>query len=214
MPPPIRNQRRTEEHAFWQSLTRFVSHAQHHVTTFDLNVAEMYHRQVSEMCETIHVMSLRAYEIDHDHHPSAPALATSIESLLVKFSEFQERFSSRVEFLQNHDLTPTEGPCISATPTLTGRVGRPRLCINVRIIQSLRDLSFSWVSIATMFGISARTLRNRRQHDQDFQDLDVGFSSLADDELDTILSEIMRISQRSGETLMIGALRARGKNCL
>ncbi|XP_072035520.1 uncharacterized protein [Amphiura filiformis] len=105
---------------------------------------------------------------------------------------------------------PESSASLLVLPRLTGRPGRPRLNINPQHLQSLRDLNFSWEAIAKMFGTSSRTIRNRRRRDPQFQDLDMGYSSISDNHLDEILEGVLSISERSGETFMIGALRSRG----
>ncbi len=67
MPPVCTRDRRTDEEVeFWQSLPRFVATTIHYINTFDINVAEMYHRRCEEICQTIHVRSLRARELTID----------------------------------------------------------------------------------------------------------------------------------------------------
>ena len=92
-----------------------------------------------------------------------------------------------------------------------GNVGRPRYEITQTQIELLHDeLSFRWVDIARMLGVSSQTLTRRRQdllmpigHQQNF-------SNLSDAELDRVISEILALTPQSGLRLVLGALRSRG----
>jgi transposase InsO family protein len=87
--------------------------------------------------------------------------------------------------------------------------GRPRVIITRQQIEALRELHFSWSCIARLLGVSERTLERRRQ---EFQ-MPMGracYSSVSDNELDYIISGIVRTSPNAGVTLVQGALRHRG----
>ena len=87
--------------------------------------------------------------------------------------------------------------------------GRPRVVITRQQIEALREIHFSWSCIARLLGVSERTLERRRQ---EFQ-MPMGracYSSVADNELDHIISEIIGLSPNAGEILIQGALRHRG----
>ena len=86
--------------------------------------------------------------------------------------------------------------------------GRPRVVITRQQIEALREINFSWSCIGRLLDVSERTLERR----QEFQ-MPMGracYSSVADNELDHIISEIIGLSPNAGETLIQGVLRHRG----
>lgn len=61
-----------------------------------------------------------------------------------------------------------------------------------------------------MFGVSPRTLNHRRQELGMPVGHDHNFSPLTDNELDTLVQEILSITPQSGVGLVLGALRSSG----
>ena len=87
--------------------------------------------------------------------------------------------------------------------------GRRTVVITRQQIEALREIHFSWSSIARLLGVSERTLERRRR---EFQ-MPIGkacYSDISDEELDRIVSQIIGLTPNAGETLVQGALRRRG----
>ena len=76
-------------------------------------------------------------------------------------------------------------------------------------IWGLRSVGFTWRKIATFLSVSERTLKRRRQEkgspmgEQEFDDI-------SDQNLDSVVREILSLSSNSGERMVLGALRGRG----
>lgn len=87
----------------------------------------------------------------------------------------------------------------------TGTAGRPKFEIKSDQIRHFRKLGFSWTKIASVLGISRRSLY-RRRHEFDVEN----FSEISDADLDLLVQEILMRAPNSGERLMIGSLRSRG----
>ena len=88
-----------------------------------------------------------------------------------------------------------------------GFVGRPRFEFMQEQIQMLRHrLGFRWVDIATILGISSRTLSRRRQ--EFCMPVGQNFPSISSGELDRLVREIVMTTPQSGLHLIIGALRS------
>eukprot|EP00112_Aurelia_sp_Birch-Aquarium-sp1_P025427 Seg843.13 transcript_id=Seg843.13/GoldUCD/mRNA.D3Y31 product="hypothetical protein" protein_id=Seg843.13/GoldUCD/D3Y31 len=89
---------------------------------------------------------------------------------------------------------------------VSGRKGRPSYIVQEDQIQGLRNLGFTWKSIAEMLSISERTLRNKRKD----MDITETFSEIEDMDLDNIINALLLESPNMGERLLSGALRGRG----
>ena len=85
--------------------------------------------------------------------------------------------------------------------------GRPKFEINKEQIQYLRSMSFSWVQISKLLGVSYMTLYRRRQ--------EYGLSSCAgtritDADLRTVLQQLRQELPSLGQTLVWGRVRSMG----
>ena len=95
----------------------------------------------------------------------------------------------------------------SAPLSRSGHRGRPAFVISKEQIQYLRSMSFSWVQIAKLLGVSYMTLYRRRQ---DFgMSSNVG-ASISDQELRSVLDQLRRELPSLGQTMVWGRLRAMG----
>ena len=108
----------------------------------------------------------------------------------------------------NVDVPCVVEPDVDDRVIRTGLRGRPSIHISPEQVHSLREIGFNWRSIASILCVSERTLRNRRSEPA-FQEYNLEYSTIADEELDAALRGIREVSQRCGETLMTGALRSR-----
>ena len=82
--------------------------------------------------------------------------------------------------------------------------GRPRFH---ELLEYLHALSFSWESIASLFGVSRMTVYRRRQ---EFGMLAEPSRSLDDDDLKTVLTQMRRELPKLGERMVVGRLRSLG----
>ena len=89
-----------------------------------------------------------------------------------------------------------------------GRPGRPSYAVSEEQLLSLFDIGFSATHIASMVGVSVRTIR-RRMDDIGLQVSDL-YSTLSDNELDIIINEILIQFPNTGYRMMAGHLKRRG----
>jgi hypothetical protein len=87
-------------------------------------------------------------------------------------------------------------------------IGRPKFCIGLEQLSMLLEHRFSVPQIADMLGVSVSTIRRRMTE----YGLSVAatYSSLSDDDLDTLTKEIQQIFPMCGNRQMMGQLLARG----
>ena len=90
----------------------------------------------------------------------------------------------------------------------TGSRGRPAYEIPAEQLEHLLNIGFTCPAIATLFGVSLRTIRNRMSE----MGLSVrGLYTLIDDsELDATVRDIKQIFPSCGYRMMLGHLRSRG----
>lgn len=92
--------------------------------------------------------------------------------------------------------------------TLTGNRGRPRYIISKEQLQYFMEYGFKGHEMAIMLGVSEAKVRRRLQ---DFGlSSSTNFSSLTDEQLDTIVSSIKKDFVQSGYRMVQGILHARG----
>ena len=84
--------------------------------------------------------------------------------------------------------------------------GRPRIEISEEQLIFLREFNLSWTEIERIMGISHRTLI-RRRHELGLVDNE---RYLNDDELASVMQDIMNENPNIGQRRMLGAIRARG----
>ena len=89
----------------------------------------------------------------------------------------------------------------------TGTRGRPRFLIDQTQLENLLVLHFKVPQIASLLGVSIRTVR-RRMDDIGLRVSDL-FSEISDNELDVIMSGIIQQFPNCGYCLMTGHLRSR-----
>lgn len=114
-----------------------------------------------------------------------------------------------IEWQRYHD----EGhslPSYSAPTLHSSTRGRPKFIISREQICYLRSMSFSWVQIATLFGVSYSTIYRRRQEYGLTSATDGG--QITDSELREVLQRLRQDLPSLGQTLIWGRLRSMGFN--
>ena len=94
-------------------------------------------------------------------------------------------------------------PCYQSGVIQTGARGRPRFDINADQLEYLESLSFSWIDIASMFGVSRMTIYRRGLEYGMIQDIE-------DEELMVLLQEMRAEFHEMREVMVRGQLRALG----
>ena len=170
-------------------------------TTWQLrNLAEFYVRDAQHTIAIWQEMSFE-YWLPDD-------LADGVKGLI-------EVFNRKINFLNemaqqkssaDYMSMPEDHLGFRCPQEVSGRKGRPSYVVQADQVQGLRDLGFTWKSIAEMLSISERTLRNKRKE----MDITETFSEIEDVDLDDIVNALLLESPNMGERLLSGALRARG----
>ena len=155
-----------------------------------------------------------------NYEPSLNAIVTRYQRLhgaesrlvqnLLTLQQFLTSTSRQLEGLSSHSLNENplpSGETLTTATCSTGAAGRPRLSLNMEDISNFRSLGFSWSNISSLYGVSSRTLRRRRQEScVDVQSYD----SITDADLDNIVGEILETTPQAGRNLVRGSLQSRG----
>ena len=122
-------------------------------------------------------------------------LVELLRLLLRQWQDYQDDYETRGRFSYNAQLVYTNQP------------GRPRFNVTVPQLQYLRSMSFTWVQIAGILGVSYMTIYRRRQ--------ELGISdtvgrTITDDELHQQVRQIKAQFPTIGQTMIWGRLRSMG----
>ncbi|XP_073237665.1 uncharacterized protein [Porites lutea] len=90
----------------------------------------------------------------------------------------------------------------------TGQPGRPKLNVPQEQLQFLIERRFNTTQIASLLGVSPRTIERRlREHNLN---ISTSYSNLSDQDLDTVIKSVLTDFPQTGYKRMTGFLRARG----
>ena len=99
---------------------------------------------------------------------------------------------------------------LKAEKDYDGRRGRPKYIIKVEQLLFLRDLRFSWTQIASLYGISHRTLYNIRSKSEVTALTFNRFSHISDADLQEVITDIKTTMPEAGQAMIKGVLQGRG----
>ena len=136
---------------------------------------------------------------------------TAFDEIVIKFDEMFEYFKEYNEIYEAKMIsfqTETDKQCNQQNShqriVKTGKAGRPKLLINEEQVLSLRSLGMTW--IAELLGISGKTLYRSRMH---FESECSKFAEITDNELNSVVAEIIKDRPCSGERMVSGSLLSR-----
>lgn len=174
--------------------------------TEDGERVERLHQRLSQAGETVFILKERAAEVGFDNL-QMERFHRDMEELSNNLTRLRVFFENRGDEL-NSNAVPLNDLVYRSQRTYTGRKGQPKFDVAKGQIEFLRDMHFSWEKIAELLGISTKTLSRRRK---EFQINDEeSFHSVTDEELVTIMQEIMNVTPGIGQMRMLGALKSRG----
>ena len=137
----------------------------------------------------------------------------SADPILVQYKELVDELLMHLQqvnaFLNGSlDHSLAESVAYRASVIRTQQRGRPRFAVTIDQLKYLRSLSFSWIRISRMLGISRMTLYRRRQQ---FNMLhDHGGITIQYQELVEILQQMRAEHPYLGEVMVLGRLRSLG----
>ena len=129
----------------------------------------------------------------------------SIGELLMDLNEVYTEIDSCLDTYLSQPITAYRSERIQC-----GRRGRPRFHVTANQLSYLTSLSFTWIQIATMLGISRMTLYRRRV---EFGMVHEGHA-IQGDELLRVVREMRSEYPEMGEVMVLGRLRSLGYNVI
>lgn len=181
----------TTWHEFWSQLRHVFRQCERHYATDDINLAEQLLIRVEECESVLRVILGRMYE-------TAPRNQSIIEDLEYLLQNLHRHAVHITDWNLRSDAERPRLPTFDSCPVYrsSGRAGRPAYSIQREELEALIELGFSFHQIAFMLGVSERTIRRRRE----YFGLPTGancYSQLSDEELDTVVSDIMHVMCQS-----------------
>lgn len=164
----------------------------------DLNhvIQTRLYRQLDDYSRTVSAFISAVSRYD----PSNRDVINILESLYMCFQNLLIEYATRQG---STDVTTFFTP-----PTTLNRLpGRPRYAIEAEQIAHCVSIGMTWQRIASCFGISSRTLY---RHRQTLGIETLSYALLSNEELDSIVTSILRNTPNAGETYILGSLRSRG----
>lgn len=128
----------------------------------------------------------------------------NIQRFLPEIINLKRQLETKIEILNSENNNPINN-FISYKHTS----GRPTILISENAIRILRKEGFSWKKIATIFGISSKTIQRRRR-EFNIPD-DIGeYTQLTNEQIDGVVRIIRQEQPFSGQIIIMGTLRSLG----
>ena len=122
------------------------------------------------------------------------SLAELLECLRDMLREWQD-------YLNHYQLRNASSYHASLTPSVPSQLGRPRFNISSEQLQYLRSMSFIWVQISDILGVSHMTIYRRRQ---EYGMMENPSGNITDGELSEVLQQMRRELPTLGQTMVWG----------
>ena len=164
--------------------------------------------RVRNLCHCVE-RNIAVYEEDRDPR-TLDSLVTQVDLLLQHLhrlevdEELVQETAQALAVLSQHEEAESLGsrrPSVDSTTT----GGRPRYNISQQQLEHLLNLNFDCPTIASMFGVSLRTIRRRMT--EYHLSVKSRYSTMDNDELDGVVKEMKEQFPNSGYRIMDGLLR-------
>ena len=167
------------------SIAGFIEELQQNWNTEDLRLADSLFTTLEDYFRLFHSFLIESAFTESEQWQgiSGDIEAHDAYELVSQMRTFFDHFEERVFFLRDQQPILEE----YSQP----RFGRPPYMIPASQFEEMMELGYTYESMARILNVSSRTLRRYRQQ----YNLPRGrlFSELADDQLDTLVSEILQV---------------------
>lgn len=164
---------------------------------------QVLERRLGETCESLSVIVESSSESDE---PGVVAFNNDIQTVTSNLRILRCHFEAAAE--EEEERCAQERPIYNVErQSASGSKERPKYIISRHQIVYLRELHFPWTKIASVLGVSTKTLL-RRRHELGMID-EPNWSTISDEDLRGIVREVQGITPGIGQARMQGALRAR-----
>jgi len=171
--------------SFWPMVRSICAQLERHYNTDDLRLAERLILRAEECTSVLRAIYGRVFEV----LPGSGILHDILFVIgeLQNYCQHYSEWTLRDE--RDHPRLPIQPDC---PVQHTSGPGRPSFVLQRADVEALIEAGFNFRQMATILGVSERTIRRRRE----FFGLPVGdnFSDISDHELDVIVAGILQVS--------------------
>ncbi len=176
---------------FEEFAQRIITRAQYILQNDDINSMEIFEEKL-ELLLSMYSRLTNFYDIDF------------IQRRMLQLYNLRADLIKKMEDLNNQDNIAINK---FIQYQLTG--GRPKIWINPLAIKLLREQGLDWTKIASIFGVSIKTIERRRKENNISDDY-IGYANISDNELDNLVKELRYHQPFSGQIILMGILKSRG----
>ena len=176
---------------FEEFAQRIITRAQYILQNDDINSMEIFEEKL-ELLLSMYSRLTNFYDIDF------------IQRCMLQLYNLRADLIKKMEDLNNQDNIAINK---FIQYQLTG--GRPKIWINPLAIKLLREQGLDWTKIASIFGVSIKTIERRRKENNISDDY-IGYANISDNELDNLVKELRYHQPFSGQIILMGILKSRG----
>ena len=146
------------------------------------------------------------------HYGSDPSSSDllALGVMLRELADILEEIKSRWCDLEVGISLTSPSSMLRAEKHYTGGRGRPKYVVGCEQLVFLRELRFTWTTIAQMYGISRRTLYNIRSHYNMTGAEFSAFTQISDEDLKHTIREIKLSLPECGQSMVRGILNSQG----
>lgn len=193
---------------FFNELPRLVDQARRNVFSNDLNQLEYFQRKVQDALNVLNVIVSRCEDINAPH-----SFTQEMSALMDGLVPLNERLRDAIEVDEEYVMTLNEPVPRSTLEDVDNVFGRPRIAVEKAEMERLFGIYRSWKEVASLMGVSTKTLQRRRIEVGLIMSNRVGprrtYTDIADEELQRTIRDVLQILPNAGETYIIGACRQR-----
>lgn len=190
---------------FFNELPRLVDQARRNVFSNDLNQLEYFQRKVQDALNVLNVIVSRCEDINAPH-----SFTQEMSALMDGLVPLNERLRDAIEVDEEYVMTLNEPVPRSTLEDVDNVFGRPRIAVEKAEMERLFGIYRSWKEVASLMGVSTKTLQRRRIEVGLIMSNRVGprrtYTDIADEELQRTIRDVLRILPNAG---IIGACRQR-----
>lgn len=162
--------------------------------------------RLEDWLNVLNVLQRRFAEIQAPH-----SITTDIHLLQGEVVSLHADFEKAVHENEYANAVSTfQSPLCSNEERQPNTTGRPRKNITNAEIENFYDLHRSWKVVASLMGVSQRTLARRRNEAGLPSGPRATYSNISHEELCTVVKSILDILPNAGESYVTGACRSRG----
>ena len=147
--------------------------------------------------------------LSYQYHYGSDPSSSDLFALGVKLRELAdilEEIKSRWCDLEVGISLTSPSSMLRAEKHYTGGRGRPKYVVSCEQLVFLRELRFTWTTIAQMYGISRRTLYIRSHYNMTGAEFSA-FTQISDEDLEHTIWEIKLCLPECGQSMVRGILK-------